>query len=170
MKRNHLLYGSSALMLMLAVFLLAHLLNGGAGGVVAAPARIQEDPKIEADLRNALKARHDAAKEELKIAERYIIGTEPAALANRFVDVVRVYLKATLDLTEAENPKSRLELLEPLLAMVRKAESHVEDHICGRLEARQGGSTEVLPAVRGVRLEVEIEILRARRSALVRNR
>jgi hypothetical protein len=162
MKRSHVFFASSMLMLALAVFPAARLFNGGTGGeAIAAPIRLPGDRGLEAELQRALKARYDEAQEEMKIAVRSCLDSDSFAQPGTekgFMEVVRRCLRATLDYTEGD-PGLRLELLEPLQLATRRAEACVAE-----LVATQVRSTDCLPYVRGACLEVEIEVLKAKRS------
>ncbi len=109
-------------------------------------------------MQKALKARYDEAQEEMKIARRYL--ENPRTLVG--TSEARRCLRATLDLTEGD-PKLRVELLAPLLAFVEKAQARVEDEVFNH-----GHTTDSLPEMRGFRLEVEIEVIKAKRSDVMR--
>ncbi len=140
------------------------------GRLNAAPVRPREDPQLErdrkqleADLKKALRARYDEANEDLAIASRGLLevgetyaGSEKGALEAAHGASGRPW-------TLPMNRRLRLELLGPLLVFMKKVEAHVEGHVYDKRK-RQHRSTDDLHEVRGVRLEVEIEILKAKRS------
>jgi hypothetical protein len=154
MKRNRVVLGSVVVVLTAALSSAPYLVPAA-----AIPNRAKEDPSFDDEIQRLLKARYDEVAKEVKDVDRVFEQDVEVQNLNRpaLLEVYRRFLAATLDLTP--EPRLRADLLAPILSRAKRLEAAIEK----QMDGGRGSPIETFP-VKAFRLEVEIEILRAKKA------
>ena len=134
-------------------------------GEVFVPNRAKEDPRLNEVIQTLLRARYEEVAKEAQEVDRVLVCDEfhiPGIL-----EVYRRLLCAVLELTA--EPELRAELLDSVLNRAKQLEELCEKRLRPKLVLvpqplpRTLSPVEMFP-VRAFRMEVQIEILRAKRA------